>query len=194
MGNIEKFKKIAKDKFLQRDYKFSMLNYSFALKESPHDKEAKIGAILCDMADEQEDEAIALFDFYEIEKKLNSKTAEDKIGEIIDSHEESFEGHGAVFNQNLKTMIDEAYGISYQDFLIHIETRGDFKSAFEDLMFSTKIVINDKLDLFDFILKLIENNFYEVAYDYIEHASHLFLDIEELHTLLLKFQKDDVED
>jgi len=194
VGKIEKFKKIAKDKFLQGEYEFSLLNYSFALNEVPNDKEAKMGAILCDIAFEREEEAIALFDFYEFEKKTNSSKAEERISEIINSNENSFEGASTLFNQNLKMMIDEAFGISYEDFQYHIKTRGSFKIAFEELMFSSRIIINKKEDLLDFIFNLIKYDFNQIAYNYIENASKLFFNKKDIEKLFTAFEeKEKVE-
>ena len=192
-NRANKYKKIAKNSFLKRDYNYALLNYSFALKESSEDREARLGAILSEMALEQEEEAVALFDFYEVEKNRDENSAEKKIEEILSSVDEGFEHLNTIFNQNIDEMMDESDTINYDDFLQHIAIRGSFKEAFEDIMFSSKVLINEKDNLLDFIDKLIQNDFKEIAFNYIEGAANLFPDDEKLKKLLYKISKDKIE-
>ncbi len=46
--------------------------------------------------------------------------------------------------------------------------RGSFRVAFEDIMFSTKVAIENKEDFYDFVTKLIDNGFENTAYTYLE--------------------------
>ena len=52
--------------------------------------------------------------------------------------------------------VDSLDAIKYEDFKKLIESRGSFRIAFEDIMFSTKVAIENKEDFFDFVDKLIE--------------------------------------
>jgi len=193
MNSANKYKKIAKNSFLKRDYTYALLNYSFALKESNEDGEAKLGAILSEMALDQEEEAVALFDFYEVQKSEVGQNAEKKIEEILSSVDEGFEHLNTIFNQNIDEMMDESDTINYDDFLCHISVRGSFKEAFEDIMFSSKVLINEKENLLDFIDKLIQNDFKEIAFNYIEGAADLFPDDEKFKELLYEISKDAIE-
>ena len=65
-----------------------------------------------------------------------------------------------------------------------IEARGSFKEAFEDIMFSTKVIISRKEDFVDFLAKLIENGFVEISLNYLESAVTLFPNDEQLLTLI----------
>ncbi len=67
-----------------------------------------------------------------------------------------------------------------------IEARGSFKEAFEDIMFSTKVIISRKEDFVDFLAKLIENGFVEISLNYLESAVTLFPNDEQLLTLIKK--------
>lgn len=193
MNRVNKYKKIAKNSFLKRDYSYALLNYSFALKESNEDAEARLGAILSEMALEQEEEAVSLFDFYEVQKNENEQSAEKKIEEILSSIDEGFEHLNTIFNENIDEMMDESNTIDYNDFLSHINVRGSFKEAFEDIMFSSKVLINEKENLLDFIDKLIQNDFKEIAFNYIEGAADLFPNDKKFRELLHEISKDVIE-
>ncbi|MBN2832720.1 MAG: tetratricopeptide repeat protein, partial [Campylobacterales bacterium] len=80
-------------------------------------------------------------------------------------------------------------GIKYEDFLTLIESRGSFKEAFEDIMFSTKVIISKKEDFVDFLSKLMENGFVEMSLNYLESAVTLFPNDEQLLSLIKKVQK-----
>jgi len=70
--------------------------------------------------------------------------------------------------------IEYADGIRYSDFLTLVESRESFKKAFEDIMFSTKVVISDKDEFIDFVTKLSQEGFDEMALGYLDATSHLF--------------------
>ncbi|HIP29122.1 MAG TPA: hypothetical protein EYG82_08115, partial [Sulfurovum sp.] len=74
----------------------------------------------------------------------------------------------------VEEQIDYSDGIRYSDFLILVEDRGSFKLAFEDIMFSTKVVITNKDDFIDFVTKLGQEGFDEMALRYLDATSHLF--------------------
>ncbi len=190
--SCEKFKKEAKYNFEKREYKKALFYYSLALNESPIDQEAKIGAILADMALEQEEEAMALFDFYEIEKSKNLDNAEEIIKAIIksnDDKDEEFNNFLSKLEKNREFGVDELNSISYDDFLEHIKFRGSFKIAFEDVIFSTKVFINKKENLIDFINKLIENGFDEMAMNYIENSLKTYPQDKDFLQLLEKLSR-----
>jgi hypothetical protein len=61
--------------------------------------------------------------------------------------------------------IESLDAIRYEDFKkLLIESRGSFRIAFEDIMFSTKVAIENKDDFYDFVTKLIDNDFNTTAY------------------------------
>jgi tetratricopeptide (TPR) repeat protein len=168
------YKEQAKNSFFQRDYKMALLNFSFALKDKPNDREAKIGAMLADMAFEKEDEAVALFEFYEVSKIDDVDNANSVVENIIHSNEVNSEILFSLFSDIEKNFIALEDGINYIDFKNFIEDRGDFKSALEDLMFSSKIIIHKKEDFIDFLEKLLENGYKDLALNYLESALSLY--------------------
>ena len=83
--------------------------------------------------------------------------------------------------------VDSLDAIKYEDFKQLVKDRGSFRVAFEDIMFSTKVAIENKEDFFDFVSKLIENDFNTTAYSYLEGFNDYFSydqKIEELYKLL----------
>ena len=185
---MSKFKDLANNSFFKRDYKKALLNYSLALKESPEDKEARIGALLADMATDKEEEAVALFEYYEVSKAMDENGAHETLENIIDS----VEGGVSVVEDLLHTIEDHIVaiedGIIYDDFMAHVNSRENTKRAIEDLMFSTKIIIYKKEDFIELIEMLIDNSFNELAYNYIESAMHIYPNDPKLYNLLNKLE------
>jgi len=55
-----------------------------------------------------------------------------------------------------------------------LDEGADFKETFENIMFSTKVIITEKEDFIDFLDKLIEHNFTEMALTYLENALAIY--------------------
>ncbi len=163
--------KKAGEDFMKKRYQKSLDGFLAVLREDPQNKEAKLGAILCDLLSEDEEEAIALYDYYIVLKEEGVKEPEEEIMQIIRSLDEEQEEFERVVQQEMPILQE---GISYEDFKKVIEERGGFKQAFEDVMFSTKVVITQKNDFFDFIDNLIKSGFIDMVYSYLEDASKLY--------------------
>ena len=175
--------------FYQKDFHSALRNFSLALEKSPSSKEARISAILTDLAMEKEDEAIALYEYYLIIKDSGSKDPEDMIEEIVNSVDLSLESLEAIFLQEeLEAKIDEQNGIAYDDFKIFVQNKNSFKEAFEDIMFSTKVIIHKKDDFIDFLERLIDNGFKEMSLNYFESAVKMFPNDEKLLSLVKKVE------
>jgi tetratricopeptide (TPR) repeat protein len=167
---VLKSKERASNSFFKREYDKALFHYSIALKAEPDDKDAKIGALLSDMASEREDEAVALFEFYEATKDSSDISAEDTIKQIIESVDQESDDFFTILDSleaQISTIED---GVEYKDFLELVRSRDSFKNALQDLMFSSKIIIYKKVDFIDFINRLIEHDFNEMALNYIENA------------------------
>jgi len=159
--------------FMKKDYEKALERYIKVLQYDPQNPEAQLGTILCDLVYEDEEEASALFDFYIILKEENEPKAEEKVIQMVrdlDRAQEQMEE--AISDFISHNFLNE--GISYSDFKLVMESRGGFKRAFEDIMFSTKVVITKKSDFFDFIELLLENGFNEIMYSYLEDAIRLY--------------------
>ncbi|MBN1839107.1 MAG: tetratricopeptide repeat protein [Campylobacterales bacterium] len=178
------------EKFYEKNFREAMFQFSLALSEQPDAQEARIGAILSDMAMHNEEQAVALFEYYLFTKEHGSEDIEEAIEEIINSVVKNSEKIAHLFKQgDLESRINAENGIKYEDFLTLIESRGSFKEAFEDIMFSTKVIISKKEDFVDFLSKLMENGFVEMSLNYLESAVTLFPNDEQLLSLIKKVQK-----
>ena len=178
------------EKFYDKNFQEAMMQFALALSVDPTSKEARIGAILCDMATQNEDQAIALFEYYILTKENGAEDCEEVMEDIINSVEKHSEKIAHLFHESdFEARINAENGIKYEDFMALIESRGSFKEAFEDIMFSTKVIISKKEDFVDFLAKLIENGFIEMSLNYLESAVTLFPNDEQLLLLIKEIHK-----
>ena len=164
----EKILEQAENYFYSGKYDEALRIYGVLLKDFPDLKEAKIGAILSDIANENDEEAQALFEYYQVLKKENSEDAEKIIEDMINSFDNTLEKISSFLDDTLFRRDEYVNGISYDDFKELVNQRGSFKRAFEDIMFSTKVIITNKNELLDFLQELVNNGFDEVAMRYID--------------------------
>ncbi len=190
MINKEKRKILdrAENLFYRGDYDEALRMYGILLKDYPDLQEARIGAILSDIALENDEEAQALFEYYQVLKDERQEDAERIIEDMIGSLDDALEKISDLLEGNLFARDDSVNGITYQDFKELVELRGSFKRAFEDIMFSTKVVISEKADLLDFLQQLVENGFNEMAMRYIEGAALAYPTDEKIQELIEKIK------
>ncbi|ANV97355.1 hypothetical protein BBW65_00305 [Helicobacter enhydrae] len=149
--------------------------FTLQLYKSPNNNEAKMGAILCDLAFLNPDYAIALADYYfTLLEDLPMTQAQERILKIIQSGDEKDNAiSDAVFALN-QDKIEGLEGISFEDFQAFIQTKSNFKEAFEDLIFSTKIIFADRTDIYAFLDLLIDYGYANLALDYLENMHNTF--------------------
>jgi len=163
----------AENEFLQGNFKKALRSYGLILRDHPALDEAKVGVYLSDLGEDSQDEAQALFDYYQIIKD-EKDNAVDIIDGLLDSLDHTKHNLKELLLDPLEEQIDYGDGIRYSDFLALVEDRGSFKKTFEDIMFSTKVVITDKDEFIDFVTKLSGEGFDEMALGYLDASSHLF--------------------
>jgi hypothetical protein len=172
----------AESEFLKGEYHMALQTYGLLLKDYPAMDEAKVGVYLSDLGIESDEEAQALFDYYQVIKEEKENAAE-----IIDSLIESLSTTRLQINELLLDPVQEQLeygdGIRYSDFLELVKSRGSFKKAFEDIMFSTKVVITDKDQFIDFVTKLAAEGFDEMALNYLDATASLFGDDQDVLAL-----------
>ncbi len=186
---MNRFKELANSSFMQRDFKKALLNYSLALKEFPEDKEAKIGALLADLAFEKEDEAIALFEYYEVTKAVGTENAEETIERIIENYDSENDPLYDFLSGLEERFVNIEEGILFDEFIAHVNSREDLKTAMEDLMFSSKIIIYKKEDFVELIGMLLDIGYSDMAYNYIENALLLYPEDTIFYELLNELEK-----
>ncbi len=173
--------KRAESKFLQGDYTDALQSYALILKDYPLLEEAKVGVYLSDLGSENEEEAQALFDYYQIIKDQNSN-AVDIIDSLLNTLNQTEQKVDTLID-SVEEQVDYSEGIRYSDFLELIDRRGNFKRAFEDIMFSTKVVIANKDEFIDFVTKLSQEGYDEIALNYLDATASLFGDDQDVLTL-----------
>lgn len=181
--------KRAEKQFTSGEYSKSLQSYGLLLKDNPDLGEAKVGVYLSDLGMESEDDAQALFDYYQVIKS-EKENAVEIINNIIHTLDNSKNSLQELLIDPLKEQAEYEDGIRYDDFLQLIEDRGDFKKAFEDIMFSTKVVITSKNEFMDFIQHLAQEGYSDVALNYLDGAVNAFGSDQELFKLYELFDKD----
>ena len=172
----------AEGEFLKGDYANALRSYGLILKDYPLLDEAKIGVYLSDLGAESEEEAQALFDYYQM-IKTEKENAVDIIDGLIDSLDSSKHDIQELLLNPIQEQIEYGDGIRYSDFLALVKSRGSFKKTFEDIMFSTKVVITDKDEFIDFVTQLANEGFDEMALGYLDATTNLFGDDQDVLAL-----------
>lgn len=191
MSRISKYKILsqAKESFSKAEYKNALEKFAEVLRDFPNSKEAFNGVILSEMAMSGEEGAEALFDYYEILREEDKEQADIVMSEILESIDGSLEKLGEVFSEPLRERFEFEDGILYSDFQKLLDEGSAFKETFENIMFSTRVMITKKEDFLDFLNKLIENNFTEMALTYLENALSVYPSDKLLYELLKKLAK-----
>jgi len=188
---ISKYKTLsqAKDSFSKSDYKNALEKFAAVLQNFPNSKEAYNGVILAEMALSGEGGAEALFDYYEILKEEDKEQADIIMSNILQNMDGSLEKLREVFAEPLRDRLEYEDGILYKDFKAIIDSGESFKETFENIMFSTKVIITQREDFIDFLDNLIEHDFAEMALSYLENALSIYPSDKLLRKLLKKLAK-----
>jgi len=167
--------------FLNKEYKNALKFYSMILAYEPNNTDAYVGVLLSDLGLEYYEEAQVLYYYYE-SKKESSQDSKKMIEQLIDSFTSQMNDFNDIFDLiDADMALDN--GIEYEDFLKLIEEKENFKEAFEDAIFSTKVIISKKWQFIDFIKKLADNGYYSVALDYLEAHAPMYENDQEILTL-----------
>jgi len=191
MSTISKYQILtqANDSFSKAEYKTALEKFARVLQNYPNSKEAYNGVILSEMAMSGESGAEALFDYYEILKEDDKEQADIIMSEILQNMDGSLEKLGEVFADPIRARLEFEDGILYSDFKKLLDEGGEFKETFENIMFSTRVIITQKDDFVDFLERLIEHDFSEMALTYLENALSVYPSDTILRKLLKKLAK-----
>ncbi len=173
MATIKSLLDNAQKSFLDDDFNNSLLKYGLIFSDNPTLKEAKVGVFLSDLALDNEMEAKALFEYYQVIKD-EKDDADIEIDEIIQDLYHTQTKIQDVFLKPLKDQAEYENGIRYDDFLSHIKYRGGFKEALEDIMCSTRVILTNRDEFRDFVIQLIDNGFDDMATSYLDNTAYLF--------------------
>jgi tetratricopeptide (TPR) repeat protein len=181
MTNKQALLQRAEEQFLKSDYDNALKIYSLLLRDYPQLKDARIGVFLSDMGMESDEDAQALFDYYQAIKETN-----EDADKLIDELMQAISATRVVIQEKLLGTLEEAAleeGIRYSDFVTLIEEKGSFKEAFEDIMFSTRVVIRSREEFIDFIHRLVEAGYHEMALGYLDSLAESFGPDQEIYGL-----------
>jgi hypothetical protein len=191
-NTINKALDSANNYFLAGQFNEALREYPNILLYDPLSKEAYNCAILCDMAIGGEAGAQALFDYYAILKDEDKEQADTIISEILETMDGTLEHLAALFSENAaQQRIEYIDGILYGEFKELVIEENDFKRIFENIMFSTKVIITEKEDFVDFLDNLITNGYSEMAMSYLEGALGVYPNDAQLRNLLRRLAKGD---
>lgn len=171
------YKELGIEAFSKHNFNLAKTYFSLAYRANESD-ELLFLINLAQSAFDNKDEAIMLFEFYLFKPKTSQSLAElnDLLDEIDCKEDETSE------------ILETQKAITYDEFKEAVVQAGDFKSVFEDIMFSTKVIISNKNDLLDFLENLVENDFIEMSLNYIESAA-IYAGDERIAAIIEKIKK-----
>jgi len=160
--------------FSGREYDKALFLYSQITSLDPSNEEYQLYCLMCDVAYDNEEKAQSMFDYFIIAKNENFDAAVKYIKDIINAYDGDNNKLMNLLKDLADSNVESLNAIEYKDFMALVESRGSFKEAYQDIMFSTKVSISKKDDLVDFIDKLIENDFNNTAYSYLDGFNEFF--------------------
>ena len=175
--------------FTQKKFEKALFLYSQLSSEFPDNKEYQMYALFCDVASEDEEKAMSLYDYFVVVKDENLEDAIKYVEDVINAYDGDIDKMMEILKEVSSSTIDSLDAIRYEDFKKLIDSRGSFRIAFEDIMFSTKVAIENKDDFFDFVTKLIDNDFNTTAYTYLDGFNEYFSYDQEIEKLYKKLEE-----
>jgi aspartate/tyrosine/aromatic aminotransferase len=179
--------------FVAKDYTKALFLFGHLNSIDPLNEEYKLYATLCDIASENELKAQALYDFFIISKANIPKQALEATYDLIKAYDGDQEQIMSLLKDITTQAVESLEAIHYKDFMQLVRDRGSFRVAFEDIMFSAKIALDTKEELFDFVDKLIENGFNTIAYSYLDDFNQFFSYDNHIKELYKKIEENRVE-
>ncbi len=178
--------------FSQREYDKALFAYSQLISAFPNNKEYPLYAIFCDIAMEDEDKAQSLYDYFTVLKKDDLDEAIKYVEDVIEAYDGDIDKMMQILKELSVSTIESLDAIKYEDFKKLVQSRGSFRVAFEDIMFSTKVAIESKDDFYDFVSNLIENDFSSTAYSYLDGFNEYFTYDKEIEKLYKKLEEKNI--
>ena len=175
--------------FVQKKFDKALFLYSQLSSNFPENKEYKIYALFCDVASEDVQKAMSLYDYFTVVKDENLDEAVKYVEDVIHAYDGDVDKMMEILKDLSTSTVEALDAIRYEDFKKLINTRGSFRIAFEDIMFSTKVAIENREDFFDFVNKLIDNGFENTAYTYLEGFNDYFSYDKEIENLYKKLEE-----
>jgi tetratricopeptide (TPR) repeat protein len=176
----------AEQQFSLGKYESALTTYGVLLKEYPSHGDAKIGVFLCDIGLESGEEAQALFDYYQI-IKTEQDNAQEVMANLISTLDTTKDKIGELLTPS-EDRVEYEDGIRFKDFLEFVDNRGDFSKAFEDVMFSTRVILKGKAEYKEFVLELIKRGHNKLAEQFLDSMSSTFGKDQDMYELYHKLK------
>lgn len=166
---INKNNKRGYELFAAKQYDKAFELFSYTLSLEPNNLESTIGVLLSDMAQDFEEQAVGLFEYYQIlqTQEVSKTRVREQVIKAIKNFDNSTSKIFEMMKQFDTLHAESINGILFEDFK-HLLRERDFKEVFEDLIFSTKIIFTSKSDFYEFLEILVENDYKDMSLDYIE--------------------------
>ena len=176
--------------FMAKQYKQAFEIFAHNLQLDSNNTESLIGLLLSDMAQDFEDQALGLYEYYQLllSQEISKAKARAQILKAIQSFDKSTNGIFALLKNLVNSRAVSLAGILYQDFKKLAQE--NFKKTFEDLIFSTKIIFTNKNDFYDFLNQLVENDYQDMSLEYIESLKKNVIYDKEIEKILQKVSND----
>lgn len=160
--------------FVSQDYTNALFLYSQLSSEFPNNEEYPMYALFCDIGFEDTEKAQSLFDYFSVAKDEDLNHAITYSQDIINAYDGDIDKMTELLNDVSTQAHENLEAINYEDFNNLVKSRGSFKTAYQDIMFSTKVAITSKEQFFDFVDQLINNDFVATAYKYLDGFNEYF--------------------
>lgn len=172
------YKEIAIKLFKQGKFDLAKISFNIAFNETPSD-ELLAFIELCDMAKDSPSDALTLFEIY-FDPANDDST--QSINEIIDIMQSSA--------QESTMEIESQNAITYADFK-NLLNQNNFRTLFESILFSTRIIITHKDELFELVNFLVDHGFLDIGLKYLEGSAKMFMGDERMELMLEKIRGKD---
>lgn len=184
----KKLLKIANNYFQKKDYVNALKLFSIVYKEEHENIDAKAGVLLASLSKELQDEILPLYEFFNIAKTFDPINSYEVLESLVESLELGASSAQEEPEVSFENVIEHEDGITFADFKKLYSKDENPKTVLENIFFSTKVIITQKKDFFEFINILIKNEYIEMALNYIDSASSVFPADEKIRELLKKIK------
>jgi hypothetical protein len=151
------------------DYGAAIVLFRQALAEKKNVESAIGGLLIADFCAKRSEFAPQIAEFYSFARAVNPRKAKTFVLRLI----EAIENEESEKNVAAERFLTARDGIEYADFLSLLESAPNFADLFEKITRSTNVYVSRSDDWFDFVDRLVENDYYEIAYRFIESAAPL---------------------
>ncbi|WP_281651589.1 hypothetical protein [Helicobacter bilis] len=189
---INRNNKKAFELFAAKQYKKAFELFTHNLTLEPNNTESTIGILLADMAEDFEEQAVGLYEYYQIllSQEISKAKAREQILKTIKSFDKSTNSIFSMLKHLESLRADSLNGILYEDFKQITKEKKNFKEAFEDLMFSSKIIFTSKNEFYEFLNELIDNDYQDISMEDIDSLKKNIIYDGEIEKILQKVAND----